>query len=243
MSLLSNYFRFGDHASTDFSLYISGDKTFDSPQRDYESVEVLGRNGNLIIDRGRFKNTMVSYSVFTIGDFRRKAENVRSWLLSHKGYQKLTDTYHPDEFRNAIYSGSIDFDVSALCQAGKANLTFEAQPQRFLLSGEEYTQVNPGQTVQFENPTAFESAPFILVHGAGSGVITIGNKQITVTGNTHSHFYIDCFSQDSYAEGGINMNPHIGYLDNFPKFGTGTTGVLFSGDFDYIRIKPRWWRV
>lgn len=243
MSLLSNYFRFGDHASTDFSLYISGDKTFNSPQRDYESVEVLGRNGNLIVDKGRYKNTTVSYSVFTIGDFRRKADNVRAWLLGKRGYQILSDTYHPDEFRKAIYSGSVDFDVSALCQAGQAKLTFECQPQRFLNSGEEYTQINAGETVQFVNPTGFVAHPLILVHGKGSGVITIGNKQITITGNTHAHFYIDCMMQDAYAEGGINMNPNIGYLDTFPTLNSLTTGILYSGDFDYIRVKPRWWRI
>ena len=53
-------FYYDGRSSIDFGMVISGSGTFGAPQRDVEMVPVLGRNGDLIIDNGRYLNTMLT---------------------------------------------------------------------------------------------------------------------------------------------------------------------------------------
>ena len=71
-----NYFTLDNKKSLDYGLYITGSGAFNAPERDVETVEVPGRNGNLIIDRGRFKNVVQSYKAFIHKDFAQNAEYI-----------------------------------------------------------------------------------------------------------------------------------------------------------------------
>ena len=52
-----NYFTFDGKTSTDFGMYISGSGTYNAPERDVTTYNIPGRNGDLIVDNGRFLNT------------------------------------------------------------------------------------------------------------------------------------------------------------------------------------------
>ena len=151
----------------DFGVHVSGDGTYNSPEKDYETVEVPGRNGDLHIFNERFKNVDLTYKAFIIGDnwisgeehkdFALEMRNFRAWMLYANGYQRLEDTYHPDEFRKALFKGPIETEA-ILLQAGEFDLTFNCMPQRFLKSGEHvYTFTKNGS---IDNDTLFDARPF-----------------------------------------------------------------------------------
>ena len=96
-------------SSKDFGLYISGSGTFNAPQRDVELVEVPGRNGTLTIDKQRFQNIIIEYPAFIREKFRTYTDAAREWLLAVPGYRRLEDSYHPDEYRMARFTGPLDF--------------------------------------------------------------------------------------------------------------------------------------
>lgn len=128
-----------------FGLYVSGNKTFDAPERDVDKVEVPGRSGDLIFDNGRFKNVELHYEYCFIAsntsDFDTKFSELKNFLLSDPGYHRLEDTYHPDEYRMAAFLGPIEVSMDASLEIGTFDLVFDCKPQRYLKSGEEWTDL------------------------------------------------------------------------------------------------------
>lgn len=135
---MRNYFIFGEYDSRDFGVYISGEGTHNAPARVYNAVSVPGRNGDLLIDEGKFENIELTYPAFIAGDgFTEKLAAFRSALLSANGYQRLIDSYHPDEYRRAYFGNQIIVKARKQNDAGNFDIVFTCDPRRFLLSGEE----------------------------------------------------------------------------------------------------------
>lgn len=160
---------FGDVDSADYGIYISGDGVYNAPERDVEFVSVPGRNGDIAMDQGRYNNITVTYPAGTFAkaqeEFREKLSDFRNAVLSQKGYQRLEDTYHPEEFRMAVYTAGLEVDPVAYQQAGEFELTFNCKPQRWLSVGALPIPVDSGDVLQ--NPTVFDSGPLIEIEGYG----------------------------------------------------------------------------
>lgn len=58
-----NNFSFDNQSSSDFSLYVAEKDIRSAPAYDQQLVSVPGRNGDVIIDNGRYENIDVSYTV------------------------------------------------------------------------------------------------------------------------------------------------------------------------------------
>lgn len=176
-----NYFTFGGIKSSDYGIYISGEGVFNAPKRDVEKYSIPGRNGDFILDKGRFENIEVRYPVFNyeknLSDFETKLSNFRNALASKKGYQRLTDTFHTDEYRMAAFVEGVEVIPVKYNTASEFEIVFNCKPQRFLTSGETATAVASGGTIT--NPTLFESKPLLEVKGSGN--INLGSDTIKVT--------------------------------------------------------------
>lgn len=234
-------FNFNGESSADYGVYISGDSVYNAPARVYEMVDIPGRNGQLAIDQGHFENIEITYPAFIFtedqSDFAEKMRDLRAWLMSPKGYQRLEDTYHPDEYRLAIYKSGLEAAPTHYNGAGQFDLVFDCKPQRFLKSGEDEITVSSGDTL--ENPTPFESLPLIEVTGQGS--LFINDDELVISGNDTK--YIDSEMMEIYAiEDGeiVSKNDSVA-LDDFPKLGEETV-VTWSG-LSSVKITPRWWTI
>ena len=161
-------FTFDGESSADYDVYLTGVGVFDSPERDVEMIEILGRNGNFALDRGRFRNVSVKYKIgmydLNEANFATKVSAFRNWLCSKVGYVRLSDDYNPNEYRMAVYASGFEFKHEFLI-AGEAEITFDCKPQRWLTSGETATAVTSGGTLT--NPTLFDSEPLLSVKGYG----------------------------------------------------------------------------
>ena len=159
---------FDGESSADYGVQILGEGVFNAPEREVEMISIPGRNGAFALDKGRFENIPVTYPASLIAnnteDFADAISNFRNMLCSRKGYVRLTDDYHPDEYRLAVYKSGLDVDERVL-RAGEFEIEFDCMPQRWLLSGEEKITVADGDTVT--NPTLFESKPLIEANGYG----------------------------------------------------------------------------
>lgn len=236
-------FWFDGQCCDDFGLIASGSGTFNAPQRDVDIVSIMGRNGDLIIDNGRYKNITVSYPVFICNNFGDRAQAARSWLLSRGGYKRLEDDYHPDHFRLAVFKGPIDFDMKFLNHAGEAMLEFNCKPQRFLKLGERPVNLSSGTVLR--NPTAFTALPLITVYGSAAGDLIIGDKTVQIKALT-DQITLDCELQDAYRHVGDgapeNKNSSI-YAPVFPTLLPGNNTISFSGGITGVTIIPRWWEL
>ena len=172
-------FTFDGESSKTYGVYITDGGFYSAPIRDTEVVEIPGRNGAYILDRGRFKNIQVTYKAAmgadSKADFISGISAVRNWLCSKKGYVRLTDDFNPDEYRLATVSNGLE--VSNLNpKTGEFDITFECMPQRFLTSGETAQAVTNGGTIS--NPTPFNSRPMLEVTGYGK--ISINEDEIRI---------------------------------------------------------------
>ena len=140
MGMIFKGLTFGGVNSLDYGIFITGEAVYNAPERSVTSIEIEGRNGDLLIDNGRFLNIEIKYPAGcfaeTQEDFKQKIESFRNAIISQISYQRLTDDYNPDEYRLAVYKSGLDVSVAVLHQGGEFNLTFDCEPQRFLTSGE-----------------------------------------------------------------------------------------------------------
>lgn len=235
---MRNFLTFNNKDSTDFSVWISGSGTFDAPGRDVEMIAVDGRNGDLTVDNGRFKNIDVKYPAFISHDFKENFDAFRAFLLSHKGYQRLEDTYHPEEFRMGIYKEAIKPSVKTLNRSGTFTLTFHCKPQRFLKIGEEKLTFSDEATLI--NPTLYAALPLVRVYGTGT--VGIGANSIEIL-SADEYTDIDCYIQDAF-KGSTNCNSNIRLLsESFFILEPGINGIQLGAGITSIEIVPRWWTI
>lgn len=210
---MRNYFTFDGVDSRSFGVYISGQGTFKAPARSYDAIEIPGRNGALLGIDSRLGNVELTYPAFIYSNFKENIAAFRAFLLSHKGYFKLKDSYHPDEFRLAYYPGPFEPDVTSANNAGSFDITFICKPQRYLESGEEVIEIMPGQSETHTytgNPASF---------------VALGGDQITSL-QIPLNFYQDLHGYDHPwpAGGGKNkLNPLATYKGCAYYAAVGTT--------------------
>lgn len=168
-------------SSKDYSVYITGEAVFNSPNRDVEMITIPGRNGSFALDKGRFENIEVTYpagiAADTEAEFREAISDFRNFLASRNGYVRLEDDYNPNEYRLAVYKSGLDVTPAQL-RAGEFDITFDCKPQRYLKTGEDAISVDSGDVVS--NPTLFASSPMLEVEAPNGGNIFI-NGEVSVS--------------------------------------------------------------
>lgn len=195
---MRNYFTFGDYDSRDFGVFITRDGVYNAPKRVYRQIQVPGRNGDLMLDEGRFENIDVTYPCLIYAGFNANIEGLRNALLSQNGYVRITDSYHHDEYRLGCFSEEFSVVPKVLGDGGTFDITFNCKPQRFLLSGEESITYPPGGA----NSPNLIPYPYYLdtrtINGVtftdnGDGTITVNG---TNTGSSTAEFLIAASSQN-----------------------------------------------
>lgn len=233
---------FNGLSSADYGIKVWQAPTYTIPERDYETVHVPGRDGDLILDKGSYKNTTRSYVVsFGRGDkkdFTLLANSLSEWLHSCSGYARLEDSYEPEYYRMAAYDESNDI-TNAYHQAGQATIKFNCKPQRFLKSGD--AVITFSKNGFLDNPTFFSARPIIKVYGNGDGVLRIGEYAVTITA-IEEHIVIDSEMMDAY-KGTLNCNSKIKLNGNFPRLEKGRNEILFSGGITSLEVQPKWWTI
>lgn len=233
---MRNWLTLDGKSSKDFGVYISGLNTFGAAERDQTKVEVVGRNGDLTIDNGRYRNVSVVYPAFIYDGFKENVAAFRNFLLSKRSYRRLEDTYHPDEYRLAKFVGSFNAEVVANLVAGEFDLTFDCYPQRFLKKGELESEFTSSGAIL--NDTDQTALPLVRVYGDGS--VTINGTTITISGSD-SYTDIDCDLQEAYKDT-LNVSKNNTITLNDGKFFDLESGEnVISFTASKVVIKPRWW--
>lgn len=237
MGVIKHYLTIDGVSSEDFNIWISGGATFDSPKRDVETVQVPGRDGDLVFDNGRNENQSLKYPAFITRGFQKNIDNFTDFISSLRGYKRLEDTYHPDEYRMALFSDGVKVKTTAANLAGEFDITFNCKPQRWLKEGEKPITFTTDGSIK--NPTYQVAKPLLRVYGTGT--VKIGGVTITIS-SANVYTDIDCETMDAY-KGAVNCNANISTSnDEFPTLGAGATGIVLGGSVAQVDITPRWWR-
>lgn len=179
-----NTITFGGVNSSSYGIYISGEGVFNAPVRDAEMISIPGRNGSFLLDNGRYDNIEVTYPAFNTATdkatFIANIDAFRNAIASQKGYQRLEDTFHADEYRMASFIGGLEINpILYNDHTSQFEIVFNCKPQRFLKSGETATSKANNSTIS--NSTLFDAHPLLEFTSNGSdGTINLGSQQIKV---------------------------------------------------------------
>ncbi len=212
------------------------------PERIVETVRVPGRNGTLTRTQG-FANVVQDYDVYVSAEaagLPSASAAMAAWLLAPEGYQRLEDSYNSGEYRMGRLIQNADLQ-NFFNKYGRATLSFDCLPQRWLTSGETATTYTVNTTIT--NPTKFTALPLIEVVGTGDIVFSLGGFSVAIE-DLVSSITLDCEAQNAY-DGQDNLNSSITLSDGeFPQLAPGSNSLtITTGSVTSITITPRWWTI
>lgn len=234
---MNSFLTYAGKSTLEMGVLISGEGTYNAPERNVEEKEVAGRNGKLLFDMGNFKNILVNYPAYIRQDLPDRSSELFNYLASFEGYQRLEDTYHPYEYRMARYLSNVEVSPDG-CRnrSGGFTLSFDCKPQRFLKSGNE--PVTYTANGKIFNRTLYPAKPFLKIYGTGEGTVGIGSETIIISAIS-TYMEIDCEIMDAY-KGAINCNGNVSFTDDI-IIRPGEVGVSMTGNISRVDITPRWW--
>lgn len=235
---------FNGISSKDVGIEVETFPEYTIPEREYEAIHVPGRNGDVIIDNGTYKNVSRSYDVSIATydiPYHQKMSGVAKWLHSAPGYARLEDSYEPAFYRLAYYNESVSIE-NLFNEAGKTTINFICKPQRFYKSGEQTIEFSSAGEIQ--NGTVNIALPLIKVTKVNlQGQIMVGNTTITIASDS-GNVIIDSELQDVYDADGNNKNSVVTFDDGiFPLLQPGSNEISFDGGVTKVEVIPRWWTI
>lgn len=230
-------------SSADFGVYLTDAGSYSVAERDVDSVKVQGRDGELIIDNGRYKNASLTYPAVIAEDFNYNYTAFMGYIHSRRGYMRVEDSFHPDEYVLARYVGETT-PKTVKGNKGTFVLKFSRKPQRYLKSGESaltFTNTQGGVSPIY-NELYTDAKPLVRVYGTGD--VSIGTETITISSSySYSYMDIDCDSENAYY-GTINVNDKITLgSGNFWTLKPGLNSITLGNGITRIEVTPRWWRL
>jgi len=229
---------------------------YEFPSRRISTVEIPGRNGDIIIDKRSFNNAVREYNIGSVSadsSFIEKARAIVDWLSSVSGYAKLEDSYEPDYFRLAMYRSGGQLP-NFYDKATAINVKFECKPQRFLNTGEtQQSIVVDGTFKEILNSTGYIALPEILVengfltievkHGETEALATDSTVITLLVGAPSENITIDSELQDAYTQSAF-INGFISVSNGFPKLYPGKNWIKIAGNVNsttIVKVKTRLW--
>lgn len=241
------YFTYNGRSSADFGLHIEKKDVFSAPEYDAEFISIPGRSGDIINPNRRFANIKVTYTVFlarkNTSALASALREIKGWLYSEPDrYHELTDSYDTEYFRYGVISGNLDIEEQ-LNKVGCFTVTFNCKPFKYSFAGQETISMNiTGFPVN--NPTAFDSKPYIKLYSSSSAPITLvvqAKGQETLTWNISSidkYIEIDSEKMTCFKDTVLKNDTITG--EGFPIFKPGITNIICNGSVNRIEIIPRW---
>ena len=221
-----------------YSVVVSGESAYNGAIPSIETVEVPGRNGDLVYSNRRYNNLELSYPAMIQKGFESKFHDLRAFLLSNTGYRKIQDSKFPTIYRMGRIANSLDPSTIAWnSDGGLFDIVFDCKPQRYLNSGD--TQTTYTSLATITNPTLFDALPILRVYGAGT--VTLNGVSVTIASHNYSYTVLDCELQDAYY-GTVNLNSYISVSgNNFPVLSPGSNTLTLGSGITRVVVTPRWW--
>lgn len=123
-------------------IYVDAAISFNKPAKRVSTYSVPGRNGDLVIDEGTFDNVLITYPVFEKDTFPTEFDEIVNKLAALEGYQRIECSNDPQHYRLGRFVVPQNPTAKRLNRDGYWQLSFDCKPQRWLLSGEEDTEID-----------------------------------------------------------------------------------------------------
>lgn len=233
------FFEFNGTKSSDLGLHIYSTNWFSTPERDYTAQSVPGRDGDLILDQGRYKNLLVKYECDLISPASvTLANRIKRWLMVHK-YLPLSDFGDPEHFRYAIPVKPFSDATEESIWFGSALFQFNCKPYRYMVTGKSVQTFENPDSIELNNPGLVYSCPVFELETEGDISLTCSGKTMNLL-NTSGTLVIDTDNKLIYDKNSVaNLAAHNA-TDEFIYFEPGNNTLTFIGNVVKAKITPNW---
>lgn len=232
-------FTFNGYSSKDFYMYIENSVSFPTPEQDVTLVEVLGRDGDLVIDNQRLKSVDFPVPVIVRPPSHVRlddlATDIARWLKSELKWSPLMFGSRPQYEYEAMITSSFDIERTIM-NHGRTVLTFRLKPhkQRVGQTGQEIK--NGGRLF---NREIEPSLPLIEIKGSGQMKLFNNGKLWLNLQDVQDEITIDSELMSVY-EGSRPAYLRVVDSNEFPKLESGVNVITWEGGVSSVTIHPRW---
>lgn len=251
---------FNNVSTTTLGILVEVFPDYEIPERSMDIISVPGRNGDIIIDHGTYKNVNRVYRFAKPCDASyptpaAAARVISNWLMAPHGYRRLQDSYDSHIFgvyRDAYFKGGVT--VSNINnEAGRLACTFVCKPQRFIITETMKVTDKSQQVFSLSNLYPYDANPIITITANATGKYTIftgdvpapGSVVLQLSMNSGQTLVIDTETKNVYS-GVTSWNEVVTVINpNWIKLAASTTTSFViraptGGTFN-AEVDPRWW--
>lgn len=240
-----NWLRFRNFDSRDHNVYVRKKNVFDSAGRDLNFIHVPGRDSDIVIDNGGYKNLPIEYEVTLLStqfseitkneNFFHSLEDMKRLLIEDGNYYNLYDSYTPNYYKKACLNGGLSIEQPHW-SVGKFTLKFSCKPFKYRFDGDD-VQIITTKGTRLYNSEPYESLPYFKIYGNGDLALII-NGSIYELKNVSGYVECDSEAMNVYKRT-VNKNSDFS-SSKFPKLSVGSNTIDWDGDVSRIDVIPRW---
>lgn len=174
---------FNGIVSSDKDIYVKTFPEYTIPEENVEVISIPGKNGDVIIPSGSYKNVEMKYelNVSINNSFYDSLQSIIDWLQPHdSGYHVLKDSNDTNHFRYARLKNSVKL-ANIHNKAASFEAIFDCKPQRYkepeFVSGSEFIPFS-SESSYFINPYHFLAKPIFKV--VPPSTIVSGSQQVNI---------------------------------------------------------------
>ena len=218
------YFTFNNINSNTLGIIVKKMPLIPLAEKDIESIQISGRNGNIHIDNGTYK--AINYTINCVMSDPTKIDNIKK---TFNGTAKLVLSKYSDRYFIATIKNQVSFD-KYLNVLQEFPLQFELQP--IALANNLTETTISASTSNLSVGGNVEIKPIIIVNGIGQVTINSVTIETLETGIT-----IDCDLMNC-TKNNLNVNDKV-VLDKFPSLISGTNTIVLGNGITNITLKYR----
>jgi phage-related protein len=255
-----SYFEFAGVSTANIpGLLVEAKSIYGLPERDVERIHVPGRNGDVLIDYGSYKNATVSYqcavtkyeALRDLGRLLTVGQQAAWGFTPWRGYQLLRDGWAEHE-RLAVVSSQIPMEEIIANRLLRFTVAFDCKPQKYYNRAAVVSRSGAGSVAINRPYGATASAPRIEVVGSGTVTLNLEGQTVTLTGlvtppQSGGEYQWPSVVIDSEAMIACrylsNGTRAVIDIAQWPQFWQLVHTVSTTGGVTNIKIWPRWWSV
>lgn len=256
---MSGTLTFNGVSAASFGLRIGAVRVYDAPGREVQTYTVPGRIGAVYPtkDLSQIPNQIREYTSAlylrsaTDEQVERAFVDIRAWLMQD-GYAELTDSYEPQFYRRAFFSGDFLPERRGAGPDFVAPLTFSCDPRRYIRNAPTIKISSQGTITTPEKVQGFKiseaAKPLIYISNGGDNVVitfTDANTQQQIgkiiTVGEEADFWFDAETLIAYYDDGSRADNMIDDVTGEIRLGPGPTDINLNSALCALTFHPRWW--
>ena len=189
-------FTYKGRTSDEMFLKIESGLDFSSPARDINLLAVPGRDGDVVLDNGRYNSVVrtVPCRLFLPenSNIENAVENIHNWLNVDIGYHDFEWSGDSDFVYKALVHESFNTH-RVLNKYGRIVLNFRLHPIKYLRSS--LTERSVQNNTNIQNPYNIDAKPLIRILGSGNIIIRVAGQELRLRGIANGGCIVDSETQ------------------------------------------------